>query len=86
MANQRTRDRPVAMENAISASSVDKRHAELLDGVVTASALVARSDGRIAPAEREMLVDFLDRKGLLSVFTRAEILDAFHRRLSRFAA
>jgi tellurite resistance protein len=83
MANQHTRNRLVAMESAISASSGDKRHAELLDGVVTASALVARSDGRIAPAEREMLVDFLDRKGLLSVFTRGEILEAFDRRLSQ---
>jgi tellurite resistance protein len=83
MAARHTRNRLVAPESAIGASSVDKRHAELLDGVVTASALVARSDGRIAPAEREMLVDFLDRKVLLSVFTRAEILDAFDRRLSQ---
>ena len=83
MAKRHTRNRLVATESAISASSVDKRDAELLEGVVTASVLVARSDGRIAPAEREMLVDFLDRKGLLSVFTRAEILDAFDRRLSQ---
>ncbi len=83
MAKRHTRNRLIATESAIGASSVDKSHADLLDGVVTAGALVARSDGRIAPAEREMLVDFLDRKGLLSVFTRAEILDAFDRRLSQ---
>jgi tellurite resistance protein len=83
MASRHTRNRLLATESAISASSVDKCDEEILDGVVTASALVAHSDGRIAPAEREMLVDFLDRKGPLFVFTRTEILDAFDRRVSQ---
>jgi tellurite resistance protein len=63
------------------AQYLDDRNDELLDAVVTAAALVARADGRIEPAERGLLVDFLDRNGFLSVFTRNEILDAFERRL-----
>ena len=72
MPNRHTRSRLVATQIAESASFVDRRDAELLDGVVTAGALVAQSDGQVAPAEREMVVDFLDQKGLLPVFTRNE--------------
>jgi len=67
----------------IMAAYLDDRNRELLEAVVTAAALVARADGRIEPVERGLLVDFLDRNGFLSVFTRAEILDAFERRLRR---
>jgi tellurite resistance protein len=59
----------------------DDRADELLDAVVTAVALVARADGRIDAAERSQLLDFLHRKGSLSVFTPAEILDMFEHRV-----
>jgi tellurite resistance protein len=54
---------------------------ELLDGVATAAALVALSDGRAEPVESGQLVDFLDRSEFLSIFTRGEIIDAFERRI-----
>ena len=53
---------------------------ELLDGVATAAALVALSDGRADPVESGQLVDFLDRSEFLSIFTRGEIVDAIERR------
>ena len=65
----------------ITAAYADDREDELLDAVVTAAALVARSDGRVAPIERGELLDFLDRNGFLSVFTRRDIFDAFDSRL-----
>jgi tellurite resistance protein len=69
----------------ITAAYADDREDELLSAVVTAAALVARSDGRVAPAERGELLDFLDRKGFLLVFTRRDILDAFDCRLRHLA-
>jgi len=60
---------------------LDERNDELLDGIVTAAALVASADGRIEPSERHQLIDFLNRNGLLSVFTREEILNAFEYRV-----
>jgi tellurite resistance protein len=59
---------------------------ELLDAVVTAAALVARADGWVDPVEREQLLDFLDLNEFMSGFTRAEILDAFERRIRELRA
>ena len=59
----------------------DDRADELLDAVVTAVALVARADGRIDAAERGQLLDFLDRKGILTVHTPAEILEMLENRV-----
>jgi tellurite resistance protein len=84
MPNRNTRDRRGTTPAEIMAAYLDDRNDELLDAVVTAAALVARADGRIEPVERGLLVDFMDRNGFLSVFTRAEILDAFERRLRQF--
>jgi len=68
----------------IMAAYADDREDELLDAIITAAALVARSDGRVAPIERGELFDFLDRNGFLSVFTRRDIFDAFDSRLRHF--
>jgi tellurite resistance protein len=65
----------------IMAAYMSDREDELLDAVVTAAALVARADGWTDPVERGQLLDFLNRNGLLSTFTRAEILDIFEYRL-----
>jgi tellurite resistance protein len=70
----------------IMAAWRDDREDELLDAVVTAAALVARADGWVDPVERGQLLDVLDRNGFLSVFTPAEILDAFERRVRELRA
>jgi tellurite resistance protein len=68
------------------AAYLDDRNAELLDGVATAAALVARADGRVDPVERGVLLDVMDRNGLLAVFTRGEIVEAFEARVRELAA
>lgn len=81
MSHRNTRKRSRLTPAEVMAQYLDDRNDELLDAVVTAAALVARADGRVEPAERGLLVDFMDRNGFLSVFTRREIHDAFERRL-----
>jgi tellurite resistance protein len=81
MSHRNTRKRSRLTPAEVMAQYLDDRNDELLDAVVTAAALVARADGRIEPAERGLLVDFMDRNGFLSIFTRSEIHDAFERRL-----
>ena len=68
----------------IVAAYLDDRDGDLLDAVVTAAALVARADGHIQLVERGLLIDFMDRNGFLSIFSCAEILDAFDRRVHQF--
>ena len=82
MSHRTTRKRSRLTPAELMTQYLDDRNDELLDAVVTAAALVARADGRIEPAERGLLIDFLDRNGFLSVFTRNEILDAFELRVS----
>jgi tellurite resistance protein len=81
MSHRNTHKRSRLTPAEVMAQYLDDRNDELLDAVVTAAALVARADGRIEAAERGLLVDFLDRNGFLSIFTRNEILDAFERRV-----
>jgi tellurite resistance protein len=81
MSNRNARDRVALTQAEIMAAYMDAREDELLDAVVTAAALVARADGCIEPIERSQLLDFLNRNGLVSVLTRAEILDFFERRI-----
>jgi|GraSoiStandDraft_5_1057265.scaffolds.fasta_scaffold613930_2 tellurite resistance protein TerB len=69
---------------AVTAAYADDREDALLDAVTTAAALVARSDGQVVAVERGELLDFLDRNGFLSVFTRRDIFDAFDCRLRHF--
>jgi tellurite resistance protein len=86
MPNRNARNRWGMTRTEIAAAYMDDREDELLDAVVTAAALVARADGRIAPVERGELLDFLDRSGFLSVFTRSDVLNAFDRRVRCFEA
>ena len=81
MRNRDPRRRFEANPAEMMAQYLDDREDELRDAVITAAALVARADGRIEPAERCQLLDFLRRNGLLSVVTRAEVLDTFERRI-----
>jgi tellurite resistance protein len=81
MPNQTTRNRFAMTKGTTMAAYLDDREDELLDAVVTAAALVARADGWIDAVERSELLNFLNRHGLLSAFTRAEVLDFFERRV-----
>jgi tellurite resistance protein len=65
------------------AAYMDHRKDALLDAAVTAAALIARADGSVESAERRELLDVLRRNGLLSVFTRFDVLDAFESRLRK---
>src|SRR5262249_2754392 len=53
----------------------------LLQALVTAAALVALSDGQVDAAERDELVDFVDRQGFVPTFSRREIAEAFANRV-----
>jgi len=79
MPNQRSHGRVKVTRAEIIAAYLDFREDEPLDAVVTAATLVARADGWVRPVERGQLLDFLDRKEFLSIFTRGEILDVFER-------
>ena len=85
MPNRKRRRRHPATSSAelIAASFLVVRGDGLMDAIVSAAALVARADGWIEPVERHQLLDFLDRHGILSTFTRPDILDAFERRMRR---
>jgi tellurite resistance protein len=65
----------------ITVAYLDDREDELLDAVVTAAALVAQADNWIQQVEHAQLFDFLDRNPFLSISTRAEITEAFERRV-----
>jgi tellurite resistance protein len=79
-----TRNRWGMTRTEITAAYADDREDEVLDAIITAAALVARSDGHVAPIERGELFDFLDRNGFLSVFTRRDIFHAFDSRVRQF--
>ena len=81
MPNRNARYRVALTQTEIMAAYMDAREDELLEAVVTAAALVAHADGCIEPVERSQLLDFLNRNGLISLLTRAEILDLFERRI-----
>ena len=53
---------------------------EVLQALVTAGVLVALADGEVAAAERDELVDYLDRLDLLPM-TRHELAQAFDHRV-----
>jgi tellurite resistance protein len=81
MPNRDARSRRNVTPAENMAAYLDGREEELLDAVVTAAALVARADNWVQPVERARLLDFLARNEFMSNFTRAEILDAFERRV-----
>jgi tellurium resistance protein TerD len=84
MSYRKIRNRFGMTRPEIIAAYLEDRDSELLDAVITGAALVAVSDGRVEPAERCQLLDFLRRNGLLSTITRADALDDFERRTREF--
>jgi tellurite resistance protein len=79
--NQNRAARPQAASAAVE---VGEPNDALLEAVTAAGALVACADGRIAQAERDALVAFMESNGFLFALSRAQILDALERRLRQF--
>jgi tellurite resistance protein len=81
MSKDRTARRPPSRRAGTIAGYMDCHEDELLDGVVSAAALVARADGWVQEVERSQLVNFFDRQGLLSVIQREDAVAHFERRV-----
>ncbi|MEJ2377154.1 MAG: TerB family tellurite resistance protein [Pseudolabrys sp.] len=67
------------------AAYFEKRDDEVMQALAAAGALVALADGRLEAAEREELVDFIDRQGFVPTASRAEIAAAFDRHARELA-
>ena len=81
MSKYRTDRRQLSRRAGTVAGHMDCHEDDLLDGVVSAAALVARADGWVQEVERSQLIDFVDRQGLLSVFEREGAAAHFERRV-----
>ena len=81
MPNPKIHDRSGMTAAEITAAYLDDREDELLDAAVTAAALIAQADGSVAPIERSEMLATVRRNGLLSSFTRFDLLDAFESRV-----
>jgi len=60
---------------------IDHRDEELMQGLVSAGALVALADGRVEAVERDELVNFIDRQRLVPAISRHDIAEAFDKRV-----
>jgi tellurite resistance protein len=78
------RNRAANLRAATVAARGEDRNDELLEAVAAAGALVACADGRIAQAERDALVAFVESNGFLFALSRAQILEALERGLRQF--
>jgi tellurite resistance protein len=81
MPNRNTRSRLSITRAEMVAADLDGREDELLDAALAAASLVARADGSIEKTERDQLLAFLARKGLLPTTTEVDVLDAFDHRI-----
>lgn len=79
MSKHRSRWRSQHWRAELAAAYQENREDELLDLLVSAAALTARADGRVAEVERDQLLDFLDRRDLLWIRDREDILAQFER-------
>ena len=72
------------------AHDFDYRDEAIMQGLVTAGALVALADGEVKTVERAELVYFVDRQGFVPTISQADIAEAFDNRLreldSRYCA
>ena len=57
------------------------RDIDVMQGLVTAGAVVALADGRVAEVEREELLNFIDRQQLVPTISRVDIAQTFNRRV-----
>jgi tellurite resistance protein TerB len=60
---------------------LDYRDEEIMQGLVTAGALVALADGEVKTAERAELADFIDRQGFAPASSQTDITEAFDSRV-----
>jgi len=57
------------------------RDRDVMQGLVTAGAVVALADGGVAEVEREELLNFIDRQQLVPTISRIDIAETFDRRV-----
>src|SRR5262249_60655088 len=63
------------------ADRLNNRDEDVMQGLVTAGALVAVADGRVEEVERDELLNFIDRQQLASTIPRTDIAEVFDRRV-----
>ncbi len=59
----------------------DNRDEEVMQALVTAGALVALADGRVEVIERDELLNYIERQGLLPTMSRLDVAEAFDIRV-----
>jgi tellurite resistance protein len=65
------------------ADRLDNRDEAVMQGLVTAGALVALADGRVEEVERDELLNFIDRQQLAPTIPRTDIAEVFDRRVQQ---
>jgi tellurite resistance protein TerB len=65
------------------ADRLDNRDEDVMQGLVTAGALVALADGRVEEVERDELLNFIDRQQLAPTIPRTDIAEVFDRRVQQ---
>ncbi len=65
------------------AEGFDQRDEQVMQALVTAGALVALADDRVEPVERQELVDYLHRQGLVPTISQRDIAEAFDSRVQQ---
>jgi tellurite resistance protein TerB len=64
-----------------SAHDLDYRDEEIMQGLVTAGALVALADGEVTPVERAELMNFVERQGFVPSIPLVDISETFDSRV-----
>ena len=59
----------------------DQRDEEVMQALVTAGAFVAFADGRVEAIERDELVNYIHRQGLVPTISQRDIAEAFDNRV-----
>jgi tellurite resistance protein len=59
------------------AGYIQQREVDVIQALVSAGAFVALADGRVKLIERDELVDFVDRHGLVAATSKCDIREAF---------
>jgi tellurite resistance protein len=70
-----------ATTEQLTVEYLEYRDEEVMQGLVTAGALVALADGELDTVERDELVNFVDRQGFAPATSQADIAEAFDSRV-----
>jgi tellurite resistance protein len=65
----------------VVADYFDQRDEEVMQALVTAGAFVAFADGRVEAIERDELVNYIHRQGLVPTISQRDIAEAFDNRV-----